>query len=41
MEIHGGLFQDFAPSPFHLEFVLLPLLARMGLAAEVEMLRPG
>ena len=41
VEIHGGLFQDFAPSPFHLEFVLLPLLARMGLAAEVEMLRPG
>jgi RNA 3'-phosphate cyclase len=41
LEIHGGLFQDFAPSPLHLQFVVLPLLARMGVAAEVEMVRPG
>ncbi|HET6951392.1 MAG TPA: RNA 3'-terminal phosphate cyclase [Acidimicrobiales bacterium] len=41
LEVHGGLFQDFAPSPFHLQFVLLPLLARMGLAADIELVRPG
>lgn len=40
-EIRGGLFQDFAPSVFHLERVMLPLLARMGLQARVEMRRPG
>jgi RNA 3'-terminal phosphate cyclase (ATP) len=40
-EIHGGLFQDFAPSLFHLQQVLLPLLKRMGLEAEAEMGRPG
>lgn len=37
----GGLFQDFAPSYFHLEQVLLPLLRGMGVRASVEMLRPG
>ncbi|MCS6953475.1 MAG: RNA 3'-terminal phosphate cyclase [Bryobacterales bacterium] len=40
-EIRGGLFQDFAPSVFHLQHVMLPLLARMGLSARVEMRRPG
>jgi RNA 3'-terminal phosphate cyclase (ATP) len=40
-EIRGGLFQDFAPSAFHLRHVIVPLLAQMGLAAEVEMIRPG
>lgn len=40
-ELRGGLFQDFAPSVFHLERVMLPLLARMGLHATVEMRRPG
>ena len=40
-EIRGGLFQDFAPSVFHLQHVIVPLLARMGLAAEIEMIRPG
>jgi RNA 3'-terminal phosphate cyclase (ATP) len=39
--IRGGLFQDFAPSAFHLRHVIVPLLAQMGLAAEVEMIRPG
>jgi RNA 3'-terminal phosphate cyclase (ATP) len=37
----GGLFQDFAPSVFHLQHALLPLLRRMGLHAEVHILRPG
>jgi RNA 3'-terminal phosphate cyclase (ATP) len=39
--ITGGLFQDFAPSPFHLRHVLAPLLARMGAAVTLEVLRPG
>lgn len=41
VELRGGLFQDFAPSAFHLQQVILPLLRRMGLEAEVEMRRPG
>lgn len=40
-EIRGGLFQDFAPSAFHLRHVIVPLLAQMGLAAEIEIIRPG
>lgn len=40
-EIRGGLFQDFAPSAFHLRHVIVPLLAQMGLAAQIEMIRPG
>ncbi len=40
-EIRGGLFQDFAPSVFHLQHVIVPMLAQMGLAAEIEMIRPG
>lgn len=40
-EVRGGLFQDFAPSVFHLQHVIVPMLAQMGLAAEVEMIRPG
>jgi RNA 3'-terminal phosphate cyclase (ATP) len=41
VELCGGLFQDFAPSFFHLKHVTLPLLTRMGLPADVQMLRPG
>src|SRR5512134_3043934 len=41
VELRGGLFQDFAPSVFHLEHVLLPILREMGLHAEVEIERPG
>lgn len=40
-ELKGGLFQDFAPSLFHLQHVLVPLVARMGLEAEISMERPG
>ena len=40
-EIRGGVFQDFAPSVFHLQRVILPLLAQMGLAAELDLIRPG
>ncbi len=39
--LRGSTFQDFAPSVYHLQQVLLPLLARMGLRATVEVLRPG
>ena len=39
--ITGGVFQDFAPSPHHMQHVLAPLLARMGAAVEVQVLRAG
>jgi len=41
VELRGGIFQDFAPSVYHLQQVLLPVLARMNLQATVEMARPG
>ncbi|MBI4401537.1 MAG: RNA 3'-phosphate cyclase [Nitrospirae bacterium] len=41
VELRGGLFQDFAPSMYHVQQVVLPLLHRMGLTAELEMERPG
>jgi RNA 3'-terminal phosphate cyclase (ATP) len=41
VELRGGLFQDFAPSFYHLEHVLLPLLKRMGIEVTVRMERPG
>jgi RNA 3'-terminal phosphate cyclase (ATP) len=37
----GGLFQDFAPSLFHLQHVLLPVLRTMGVQAEIRIIRPG
>jgi len=39
--LQGGLFQDFAPSAYHMKFVLLPLLKKMGIQAELEIIRPG
>jgi RNA 3'-terminal phosphate cyclase (ATP) len=39
--VEGGLFQDFAPSAYHMCYVLLPILARMGVNAEAKMIRPG
>jgi RNA 3'-terminal phosphate cyclase (ATP) len=39
--ITGGLFQDFAPTAFHLRQVLLPLLHRMGADIRLEIVRPG
>lgn len=41
VELRGGLFQDFAPSAFHLQHVLLPLLSDMGVGAEMSVDRPG
>jgi RNA 3'-terminal phosphate cyclase (ATP) len=39
--ITGGLFQDFAPSFFHMQKVLAPLLAEMGAHLKLKMDRPG
>ena len=39
--LEGGLFQDFAPSAYHMKFVLLPLLKQMGAQAELDIIRPG
>jgi RNA 3'-terminal phosphate cyclase (ATP) len=39
--ITGGLFQDFAPSLFHLKDVLLPTVRKMGVQAEVRIIQPG
>ncbi|MGO9566359.1 MAG: RNA 3'-terminal phosphate cyclase [Desulfomonilaceae bacterium] len=41
LTITGGLFQDFAPSFFHMQKVLVPMLVRMGADVRLEMLRPG
>jgi RNA 3'-terminal phosphate cyclase (ATP) len=41
VELRGGLFQDFGPSAFHLQHVLLPMLRVMGFHAQVEIGRPG
>lgn len=40
-ELTGGLFQDFAPSAFHMQSVLLPMLGKMGLRADITIVRPG
>jgi RNA 3'-terminal phosphate cyclase (ATP) len=37
----GGLFQDSAPSAFHMQHILLPILRRMGAEVHLEILRPG
>jgi RNA 3'-terminal phosphate cyclase (ATP) len=39
--IEGGVFQDFAPSPHHLQYVLAPTLNRMGADIELTIVRPG
>ena len=40
-QLTGGVFQDFAPSCFHTQYCLLPLLRRCGLSAELELVQPG
>jgi RNA 3'-terminal phosphate cyclase (ATP) len=40
-KVQGGLFQDFAPSAYHLQYVLLPLLNKMGITARINVIRPG
>jgi RNA 3'-terminal phosphate cyclase (ATP) len=39
--LEGGLFQDFAPSAYHMKFVLLPFLRQMGVQVELDIIRPG
>jgi RNA 3'-terminal phosphate cyclase (ATP) len=39
--ICGGLFQDFAPSAHHMQWVLSPTLKKMGIDAHLEIIRPG
>jgi RNA 3'-terminal phosphate cyclase (ATP) len=39
--ITGGVFQDFAPSPFHMHRVLAPLLRSMGADLSLDVSRPG
>jgi RNA 3'-terminal phosphate cyclase (ATP) len=41
IRISGGLFQDFAPSAFHMEQVLFPILKKMGFEAHLKIIRPG
>jgi RNA 3'-terminal phosphate cyclase (ATP) len=40
-ELRGGIFQDFAPSFFHIQQVMLGFLRSMGLEASIDMTRPG
>ena len=39
--IEGGVFQDHAPSPYHLQHVLASLLQRMGASVRLDVTRPG
>lgn len=39
--ISGGVFQDFAPNAFHTGHVLLPLLNRYGITADLRVIQPG
>ncbi len=41
LRICGGLFQDFAPSAYHMQHVLFPTLAKMGIEAGLRMVHPG
>jgi RNA 3'-terminal phosphate cyclase (ATP) len=41
LRLAGGLFQDFAPSAHHMQHVLFPTLSKMGIQAEMEIVRPG
>ncbi len=40
-KISGGLFQDFAPSAYHMRCVLFPMLNKMGITAKLSVIRPG
>ncbi len=41
LKISGGLFQDFAPSAFHMKEVLFPQLKKMGIETDLKIIRPG
>ena len=40
-EIIGGLFQDFAPSVYHVKYVLFPILMAMGVDLDIKIIQPG
>jgi RNA 3'-terminal phosphate cyclase (ATP) len=40
-KLSGGLFQDFAPSAYHMQYVLFPVLRSMGITVELKIIRPG
>jgi RNA 3'-terminal phosphate cyclase (ATP) len=40
-KICGGLFQDFAPSAYHMQYVFFPVLEKMGIMARLSIIRPG
>jgi len=40
-KISGGLFQDFAPSAYHMQYVLFSMLQKMGITAKLSVIRPG
>lgn len=40
-QITGGVFQDFAPSPHHMQHVLAPFLRHMGVTVELRLIRAG
>ncbi len=40
-KISGGLFQDFAPSAYHMQYVFFPMLSKMGINARLNIIRPG
>jgi RNA 3'-terminal phosphate cyclase (ATP) len=39
--ITGGLFQDFAPNVYHMKYVLMALLRRFSIQADIELIKPG
>jgi RNA 3'-terminal phosphate cyclase (ATP) len=39
--LEGGLFQDFAPSAYHMKYVLVPFLKQLGIRVEFDIIRPG
>jgi RNA 3'-terminal phosphate cyclase (ATP) len=41
LKLSGGLFQDFAPSAYHMRYVLFPVLKTMGITAKLNIIRPG
>ena len=40
-KISGGLFQDFAPSAYHMQNVLFPILNKTGITAKLNIICPG
>lgn len=40
-KITGGLFQDFAPNAYHFKYVLMQMLKKFSLSADLKVIRPG